>query len=215
VIRSSMRPVPIGVTLALLFASAVCTGDVGGGTATGADVSLHDFLKNSRPKESYCGVTCVYVVLRELGANKSYSEILVNMPPGIYGNTMDQITDFLRRDQGLDVHAVQCRAQELRHMLAQSPGQKAIANLYGHWVAIQGTEGKAFQIVDYPQKYFMPVETIEKYWEGYAVIVAKRPLLPGWRTTGAGLMVLALLGLVTALVLKYTGLTVRTRVAST
>ena|GEM_PF-4683366 len=134
----------------------------------------NDMLGADYPANTLCGVTSVYTVIREFGIGTSYQEVLKKMPPGIYGNTMRQIVDYFRDNCTLDVRAVRCSAAELHNRLNGAEGLRALINLEEHWVVVRNAAGEAFEIVDFPRKYFIPVEAVDNLWEGYAVIISRK-----------------------------------------
>ncbi|UCG47925.1 MAG: hypothetical protein JSU94_20900 [Phycisphaerales bacterium] len=134
----------------------------------------NDILRAGFPANTLCGVTSVYTVLREFGIDTSYESVLTKMPPGIYGNTMRQIVDYFRDNGTLDVRAFRCSAAELYGRLHGAGGLRALINMDEHWVVVRNATGEAFEIVDFPRKYFIPVEAVDNLWEGYAVIISRK-----------------------------------------
>jgi len=149
---------------------------------------------------SLCGVTSVYTILREFRIDTSYEHVLAKMPPGIYGNTMQQIIRFLGENSALEVSPIRCNARELYRELSQTAGQRAIINLADHWVVVQNASGDAFEIVDFPRKYFMPVDVIDDLWEGYCVVMRKQSSSLTGRSLGIGLLFFSIVGLITLIV---------------
>lgn len=146
------------------------------------------------PTNSFCGVTSVYIILREFGIDTSYEQVSAKMVPGIYGNTMQQIVEYLSENSALQVSPIRCSARELYSELSQTAGQRAIINLASHWVVVQNASGDVFEIINFPGKYFMPVDVIDDLWEGYCVVIGRQSSsLTGYRL-GIGLLFFSITG---------------------
>ncbi len=137
--------------------------------------SVYGISEGWSPANSLCGVMSVYIVVREFGFDSSYETVLAKMPPGIYGNTMKQIVEYFRKNFHLQVIPIRCNAKELYRELSKANDQRAIINLNDHWVVVRDATNEAFEIIDYPRKYFMPVDAIDNLWEGYTIIIRRQP----------------------------------------
>ena len=182
------------ITFVCLAFWCVMSGRLLSGVETLEDNSMvqtdYDVLKDRRPLRTLCGVRSVYVLLDELNCGVPYEEVLAEMPPGIYGNSMQQIVAFLGRISGLEVRPVRCDAEELYRELGGGRNQRAVINLSDHWVVVQGVASNAFRIIDFPRKYYIPVDATDDLWEGYAIIVRRKSLLLTGRRIGVGMFLL-------------------------
>ena len=137
--------------------------------------SAYGISEGWSPANSLCGVMSVYIVVREFGFDSSYEAVLAKMPPGIYGNTMKQIVEYFGKNFSLQVRPIRCTAKELYRELSKANEQRAIINLNDHWVVVRDATDDAFEIIDFPRKYFMPVDAIDNLWEGHTVIIRRQP----------------------------------------
>ena len=87
-----------------------------------------------QPKSNRCGVNAVYVVLRECDVGVDDEKRLKRMPPRVYGNSMQQIVDYLQDDTDLAINPIRCDASMLRAELNGKSNQRAIIHLNDHWV---------------------------------------------------------------------------------
>jgi len=141
-------------------------------TAGEPAVRQYPFLNGRTPKGNLCGVRSVYIVLRAFGIEKSYDAVLSAMPPGLYGNSMTQIVQYLKENTSLSIAPGSFRAAQLHTELAAAANRRAIINVSDHWVVVRETTDNAFEIIDFPKKYYLPVEALDGLWDGYAVIIA-------------------------------------------
>lgn len=159
------------------------------------------------PEQEYltknvCGVICVYAVLKDFGIAKDYADILAKMPPGIYGNSMKQIVEYLPSNSSLRVKPILCDGDILYHELNRRNNQKAIIHFADHWVFLRNASNNTFEIIDFPRKYFIPVDVIDSLWDGYAVIVYKRSLLSKCRWFATRILVIFALGIIVLILCK-------------
>ncbi len=78
----------------------------------------------------------------------------------------------------------------------------AVLHINDHWVVGRRSSNKdVFEIIDYPRKYYLPVDVVNELWEGFAIVIRRRRLLSSWQMLGAGAISVSLLGIV-ALVLS-------------
>ncbi|NIT59611.1 MAG: hypothetical protein GWN00_26350 [Aliifodinibius sp.] len=136
--------------------------------------SIYGISEGLSPADSLCGVMSVYIVAREFGFDNSYEAVLAKMPPGIYGNTMKQIVEYFRNNFSLQVIPIRCNAKELYRELSKANDQRAIINLNDHWVVVRDVTDDTFEIIDFPRKYFMPIDAIDNLWEGHTVIIRRQ-----------------------------------------
>ena len=122
--------------------------------------------------DNLCGVKSVHILLSDFGIKTDFSSILKDMPPSSYGNSMEQIVNYLKSQSTLKVTPVRFDANSLSKELLKNKC-KAIANVNDHWVVIRDVKGTALEIVDFPRKYYMPVEVLDRYWEGHTIVVSK------------------------------------------
>ena len=159
-------------TVGVRFVSAAAAGSQEVATT---NWSVYGISEGWSPANSLCGAMSVYIVVREFGFDSSYEAVLAKMPPGIYGHTMKQIVEYFRKNFSLQVRPIRCNARELYRELSKTNNQRAIINLSDHWVVVRDATNDAFEIIDFPQKYFMPVDAIDNLWEGYTVIICRQP----------------------------------------
>ena len=148
----------------------------------------------ARPERTLCGIRSISILLREYGIDRSCEEILDEIPPGIYGNSMGQLVTFLQRDGRLIVTPLKISADELYNRLEGKHGRAALINLSDHWVFVRMARERAFEVVDFPKKYYMPVDAADDYWDGHSILVEKRGLLQTNRWACAALLCGAFIG---------------------
>jgi len=150
-----------------------------------------------------CGVTSVYVVLRELRAGRAYEDIMGQMPPGVYGNSMKQIVECLRMNcDARDIRPAHCTARELYDEFRHAGLEMAVINLNEHWVVARYAKRSAFEIVDYPKKYFIPVEVLPELWQGDTVLVLRKPLFAVRHVIVGGLAVVTVVAIMLAIAVR-------------
>jgi len=160
------------------------------GPAWHAGANLEGFY----PQDSLCGVTCAYITLRQAGCSIAYRQVLEQMRPGIYGSTMAQIADYLRANTGLQIISVRTTADSLYRRLRSKRCCSAIINLSDHWVVAQHARDGAVEILDFPRKYYLPLDALGNLWDGDAVFTWGKPRLGFGLSLGlAGSAVLAAL----------------------
>ena len=159
-----------------------------------------------------CGVRSVCVALERLGLRGSPQSVLSVMPPGVYGSSMRQILDYFRQRRELECRSVQCTAMDLYNQLDAGGHKLAVMNINDHWIVGRRTTDKGvFEVIDYPRKYFIPVDVVDQLWEGYAVVVRRKSLLSRGQMLGGGIGLASLI-LVSFVLLAYLGVR-RDRVA--
>lgn len=136
-----------------------------------------DVAGRVRPEGTLCGINSIYITLKIFQINTPYNEILQEVPPGIYGSTMDQIVGYLNTKSDLNVIPIKCDAISLYDSIKREEA-KAIINIADHWCVIMSITDGYYEIYDFPKKYYMPMEEIDKYGEGYAIVVNKRTAFP-------------------------------------
>ncbi|HUW20912.1 MAG TPA: cysteine peptidase family C39 domain-containing protein [Sedimentisphaerales bacterium] len=158
----------------LCFYSAAMANGPGGGAVP----HWKDYTGPQAQHLSYslCGVTSVYVVAREFGIDCNYQQIVAQLKPGIYGNTMRQLVDCFDADPRLTAVPARCIAKDLHRKLSKNRECKAVLNLNDHWVVARNVTHDAFEIIDFPSRYFMPVDAVDSLWDGYAIVVRRRSL---------------------------------------
>lgn len=158
--------------------------------------SVYGISEGWSPANSLCGVRSVYIVVREFGFDSSYESVLAKMPPGIYGNTMKQIVEYFRKNFSLQVIPIRCNAKDLYRELSKTNAQRAIINLNDHWVVVRDATNDTFEIIDFPRKYFMPVDAIDNLWEGHTVIIRRQSSLSTGHRYGIGILFFFVMGVI-------------------
>jgi len=125
------------------------------------------------PDNSRCGARSVCAVLHDLGEPIDYETVLREMPPGIYGSTMDQIDQYIRDRDGVSSFPVKCSARQLWKTLRGSERRMAIANVSSHWVVARSAKADRLEILDYPHRYFIPLGVFERHFDGHAILVGE------------------------------------------
>ena len=167
------------------------------------DWSNYGILEGWHPTNNLCGVKSIFITLKDFGINADYKDILAEVPPGIYGNSMEQIVEYLGNNSDLEVKPVRYDSGELYRELRRRSNSNAIVNLIDHWVVVRRATDNTFEIIDYPRKYFVPIDAMNNLWDGYATIVHKRSSLLTWRRFGAGILFLSIIGIVTIILYRH------------
>ena len=161
------------------------------------------------PSDVRCGSYCLFVALDALGLAPDEFEALEGSlgPPDPRGYSMEE----LRRQAeqlGAETLAVKTSLENLARRKARE-SFCCIAFLDGesHYVVLSDTESGSVSVVDPPQSYELPAETLGALWSGEALLLSTEPLTPeadlggGFGTVALVLLVVAGVGLVAGLLL--------------
>lgn len=122
-----------------------------------------------------CGTIAVYTILRSYGYHPDYDAICADITPGIYGNTLAQLSGYLENNaSGLDFSVGCINAHRLRDLLREGADRKAIINMNDHWVVVDDLVGESLKVVDFPKKYHLPCAALDELWDGYAIVVSRK-----------------------------------------
>jgi len=165
--------------------------------------SAYGISEGWSPANSFCGAMSVYIVVKEFGFDSSYEAVSAKMPPGIYGNTMKQIVEYFRNNFSLQVIPIRCSAKELYRELSEAKDQRAIINLNDHWVVVREVMDGAFEVIDFPSKYFMPIDAIDNLWEGHTIIIRRQPSSSIIHRHGIQILFFLVLGVITIIFYKW------------
>lgn len=160
------------------------------------DWSNYGILEGWHPTNNLCGVKSILILLKEFGINTGYEDVFAEVPPGVYGNSMKQIVEYFGHYSDLEVRPIRCDSGELYRELSSRSNRKAIVNLIDHWVVVRRSIDSTFEIIDYPRKYFVPLDAMDNLWDGYAIIVHKRPSLLTSRRFGVIILLFSSIGIV-------------------
>jgi hypothetical protein len=179
--RNRVKPLAAILLLSLFCRPSVANEDAADTStiALMADIGGHRIYYSTR---NLCGVTSAYIVLKSLGMEKDFESILKEMKPGIYGCTMAQLYELLKRE-GLSVVGVKTTALALYKTLRSSPSKHAIVNMLDHWVVALKARDNDFLMIDFPRKYYMSVSALDRVWDGNALIISRSMTLGNWIRT--------------------------------
>jgi ABC-type bacteriocin/lantibiotic exporter with double-glycine peptidase domain len=168
-----------------------------------ADSQVSDAQKDPR-----CGSKCLYLALQLLDRPVEFTELerLLGEPSGA-GYTLADL-EAVARKLGAETLGVQTTFANL----ARRPGRFAcLAHIDGgHFVLFHDVSDGRVSVVDPPRTYELPRDTLQTRWQGQALLLANRPLIPEeklgkswlpWLVGAAGLAALA--GLIA--IMRYRG----------